>query len=90
MYYKILIVKHYKNRRTIYKGRYAILCSKNSLQTLNKIEKILEVNGFIRDPVYFDICFNKDDIRVCIDYDIDGMLGTPYRSIDIEDLDKFL
>lgn len=89
MYYKILIVKHYKNR-TIYKGRYAILCSKNSLQTLNKIEKKLEANGFIRDPVYFDICFNKDDIRVCIDYDIDGILGTPYRSIDIEDLDKFL
>lgn len=91
MYYKILIVKRYKNRPgTVYKGRYAILCEKNSAKVLDAIEKILEKEGFQKDSVYFDICFNKDDVKVCIDYDVDGILGTPYKLIRIEDLYKFL
>lgn len=84
MYYKILILKRYKNG-TIYKGRYAIPCSRDPY-VLNKIEKILEESGFQRDSVYFDICFNKDNVKVCIDYDVDGILGTPYKVIKIEDL----
>ena len=90
MYYKILIIKRYKNRTTVYKGRYAILCEKNSAKVLYTIEKILEKEGFQKDSVYFDICFNKDDVKVCIDYDVDGIIGTPYKLIRIEDLYKYL
>ena len=57
---------------------------------MDKIERILEKEGFQRDSVYFDICFKKNDIMVCIDYDIDGVFGTPYKIIKDDYLNDIL
>ena len=89
MYYKILITKRYKNG-TIYKGRYAIPCHKDSASVLDKIERILEKEEFQRDSVYFDTCFKKNDVMVYISYDVNGVLSIPYKIIKIEDLIKKL